>query len=361
MSEAVPTDEELSDFRATCRAFLDEHATGISLSEPDPRDHATMAQNKAFQGLLADAGLAGITYPKEYGGAGLTKAHEAIWREEYSKYPEMTTQLTISHGMCLPMLSEYGTDEQKEVYVADNIAARTVWCQMFSEPGAGSDVASLQTRADLDKVDSADIPEVKRVVASNGACLRDPDSQRLYCIECSKFVPLSLGTLLEIVVGQDDSEEGFISRITQALAEEIYFVGIEGINSTECIVKGWSKKTKTPVAWRVSRVNELLGKLESELGPAADWLKANVGIPRSLSTKVVSKRVVPLNLIDLNSKMEKYLRYAVGRVVRRLPSTSSLEELKSGSHYISVSFEEGVEEKCWAVVNGSDVYFLSFS
>ena len=150
MSEAAPTDQELSDFRATCRAFLDEHATGISLSEPDPRDHATMAQNKAFQGLLAEAGLAGITYPKEYGGAGLTKAHEAIWREEYSRYPEMTTQLTISHGMCLPMLSEYGTDEQKELYVADNIAARTVWCQMFSEPGAGSDVASLQTRADLD-------------------------------------------------------------------------------------------------------------------------------------------------------------------------------------------------------------------
>ena len=74
MSETSPTDQELSDFRATCRAFLDEHATGISLSEPDPRDHATIAQNKAFQGLLADAGLAGLTYPKEYGGAGLTKA-----------------------------------------------------------------------------------------------------------------------------------------------------------------------------------------------------------------------------------------------------------------------------------------------
>jgi len=217
-----------------------------------------------------------------------------------------------------------------------------------------------QTRSDLEKVDSDDIPEVKRVVATNGACLRDPDSQRLYCIECSKFVPLSLGTLLEIVVGQDDSEEGFISRITQALAEEIYFVGIEGINSTECVVKGWSRKTKTPIAWRVSRVNELLGKLESELGPAADWLRANVGIPRSLATKVVNKRVVPLNLIDLNSKMEKYLRYAVGRVVRGLPSTSSLEELKSGSHYITVSFEEGVEEKCWAIVNGSDVYLGRF-
>ena len=97
--------------------------------------------------LLVDAGLAGIMYPQEYGGAGLTKAHERIWREEYGKSPDMTTQLTISHGMCLPVLNEFGTDEQKRRFMPDNIAARTVWCQMFSEPGAGSDVASLQTRA----------------------------------------------------------------------------------------------------------------------------------------------------------------------------------------------------------------------
>ena len=96
---------------------------------------------------------------------------------------------------------------------------------------------------------------MKRIIASNGSCLRDPDSQRLYCIESSKFVPLSLGTLLELVVGQDDSEEGFVSRITQALADEIVFIGIEGVNSTESIVRGWSRKTKTPLAWRVSRVN----------------------------------------------------------------------------------------------------------
>lgn len=73
-----------------------------------------------------------------------------IWRECYAQYPFMTSELTISHGMCLPMLAEYGTDEQKAAYLADNIAARTVWCQMFSEPGAGSDVGSLQSRAVLD-------------------------------------------------------------------------------------------------------------------------------------------------------------------------------------------------------------------
>ena len=150
MAEETLSDEERETFRTLCKEFLDEHATGIHLSEPDPRDKETISQNKAFQGKLAEAGLAGLTYPKEYGGAGLTKEHETIWREAYSNYPEMTTQLTISHGMCLPMLSEYGSEEQKEKYLADNIAARTVWCQMFSEPGAGSDVASLQTRAELD-------------------------------------------------------------------------------------------------------------------------------------------------------------------------------------------------------------------
>lgn len=218
-----------------------------------------------------------------------------------------------------------------------------------------------QTKLDLEKVDQEDVAEVKRVVASNGSCLRDPDSQRLYCIECSKFIPLALGTLLELVVGQDDSEEGFISRITQALSEEISFIGIEGVNSTESIVKGWSRRTKTPLAWRISRPQELLGKLESELGPAADWLRGNVGIPRRLAAKVIGKKVVALSLIELNQKMEKYLRYAMGRVVRGLPSITSLEELKSGAHYIPIAFAEGeAEEKCWAVVNGYNVYIGRF-
>ncbi len=150
MGSDTLTNEEREEFKLRCRAFLDEHATGIHLSAPDPRDNETIALNKAFQGKLAEAGLAGLTYPKEYGGAGLTKEHETIWRETYSNYPEMTTQLTISHGMCLPMLNEFGSEEQKEKYLSDNISAKTVWCQMFSEPGAGSDVASLQTKAELD-------------------------------------------------------------------------------------------------------------------------------------------------------------------------------------------------------------------
>ncbi len=148
-TEAELSPSEAAAFETKCRAFLDQYATGIDVGD-DPRSEKELAANKAFQQHLADAGLAGITYDKSYGGAGLTRAHERIWRSVYSEYPAMTDQLTISHGMCVPMLAEYGSEVQKKEYLPDAIAARTVWCQMFSEPGAGSDVASLQSKAVLD-------------------------------------------------------------------------------------------------------------------------------------------------------------------------------------------------------------------
>ncbi|MCP5025829.1 MAG: dehydrogenase [Actinomycetia bacterium] len=153
-TDTLPADEADS-FRARCRAFLDEHVgspDNAATAEPpdDPDGSVGVAEGKAFQAELAEAGLAGLIYPAEYGGAGLTNAHDRIWREEAAQTPPPTAQLTISHGMCMPMLAEYGTDDQKAQFLADNIAAKTVWCQMFSEPGAGSDVASLQMRAVLD-------------------------------------------------------------------------------------------------------------------------------------------------------------------------------------------------------------------
>ena len=139
---ATLTTADAEAFRERCREFLREHA------KPGARRDLEAA--RAFQAALAEAGLAGLTYDTEFGGAGLTLEHERIFRQVAQEFPAMTGELVISHGMCLPVLNEFGTDEQKRRYMPDNIAARTVWCQMFSEPGAGSDVASLQTRADRD-------------------------------------------------------------------------------------------------------------------------------------------------------------------------------------------------------------------
>jgi alkylation response protein AidB-like acyl-CoA dehydrogenase len=151
MSDTALSPAEADAFRARCTAFLDEFSTGMHVDRgAEDRGAARMAISKKFQAALVDADLAGLTFPAEYGGQGLSREHDRIWREEYSNYPDSTAELTISHGMCLPMMNEYGTHEQKAAYLADNIAARTVWCQMFSEPGAGSDVASLQTKAERD-------------------------------------------------------------------------------------------------------------------------------------------------------------------------------------------------------------------
>ncbi|MEM9562402.1 MAG: acyl-CoA dehydrogenase family protein [Actinomycetota bacterium] len=145
---STATTDDLEAFRARCIAFLEQHATQAPADgEADPRGELALAAAREFQAKLADAGLAGLRYPTEYGGQGLTDEHEAVWREEAGRFPLMTRQLSITHGMCLPMLDEYGTEEQRAAYEAKVIRAEEVWCQMFSEPGAGSDVASLQTRA----------------------------------------------------------------------------------------------------------------------------------------------------------------------------------------------------------------------
>jgi len=131
MTDTKLSAEESAAFAARCHEFLTEHAR--------PGKRRDIPAAKEFQGKLAEAGLAGLTFPEEYGGAGLTLEHAP-----------MTSEFVISHGMCLPMLNEFGTDDQKLRFMPDSIAGRTMWCQMFSEPGAGSDVASLQTKAERD-------------------------------------------------------------------------------------------------------------------------------------------------------------------------------------------------------------------
>ena len=135
--------DDLNDFRQRCIDFME--------SQPAPAGAPTFEESCAFHAAASAAGVgAGVPYPAEFGGAGLTNAHDKIWREVKENYPMMESEFVISHGMCLPMMNDHGTDEQKRQFMPDLISGKTLWCQMFSEPGAGSDVASLQTKAELD-------------------------------------------------------------------------------------------------------------------------------------------------------------------------------------------------------------------
>jgi len=146
---------ELAAFREKARAFLAEHAPARRQASDDEEDvsmEATVADlptQKAFQAALFDAGLAGITWPLPW-GRGLTAEHQRVFNEEAAGYDLPATVYTIGLGMVIPTMIEFGTDEQRERYVHKALRGEEIWSQLFSEPGAGSDVASLQTRAERD-------------------------------------------------------------------------------------------------------------------------------------------------------------------------------------------------------------------
>ncbi|MHA6616364.1 acyl-CoA dehydrogenase family protein [Pseudonocardia sp. DLS-67] len=135
----------VEDYRSSVRAWLHAHAPAAGTA---PADYLRVARE--FQAALYDAGYAGITWPEEVGGQGLTTAEQQVFSEEAAEYELPTYPFIIGMGMCGPTLVDLGTPEQKARYLQRLLCGEEIWCQLFSEPGAGSDVASLQTRAVLD-------------------------------------------------------------------------------------------------------------------------------------------------------------------------------------------------------------------
>ena len=146
----TPIQDEES-FRTAVLDFLEGNCERVNESESSLEDGSERVKEcRNFQKELHEAGLAGLSYSKEYGGAGLSRKHQEIFDEIARDWRLPNSPLYISHGMCLPMLDQYGTDGQKNAFMKECISGEKIWCQLFSEPGAGSDVASLSTRANKD-------------------------------------------------------------------------------------------------------------------------------------------------------------------------------------------------------------------
>ncbi len=137
----------LDEFRERAGEFLAANAVSRRELPVDWTEAGLVAECRRFHRALADAGLGGITYPVEYGGLGLDKSYLEVFNRELSQYQAPLVPAAISHGMCLPVMNDFGTPEQRARHQARIIRCDDIWCQMFSEPGAGSDVASLATRA----------------------------------------------------------------------------------------------------------------------------------------------------------------------------------------------------------------------
>jgi alkylation response protein AidB-like acyl-CoA dehydrogenase len=108
-----------------------------------------MAASKAWQKQKAEAGYARITWPKGMGGSGGTPMQSIIFSQEEAKYDVASGgPFGIGLGMCIPTLMAYGSDDAKKRYVWPAVQGDEIWCQLFSEPAGGSDVANLRTRAE---------------------------------------------------------------------------------------------------------------------------------------------------------------------------------------------------------------------
>jgi len=139
---------EQARYRAGVRAWIDEHAADAPAAEGRDEQHA-IAARRAWQGRLAAAGLAGVTWPLQYGGQGLGAAEQVIVDQEIARAGVPGILDVIGVGMLGPTIIAHGSEEQKSRLLGPMLHGDEVWCQLFSEPAAGSDLAAVQARATL--------------------------------------------------------------------------------------------------------------------------------------------------------------------------------------------------------------------
>jgi alkylation response protein AidB-like acyl-CoA dehydrogenase len=132
------------------QAFRDELRDWLEANHPGPEpegDVAGFGFRRAWQRRLHEDDWAGVSWPKEYGGRGATLVEQAIYNEELARAQAPSTANVLGLAMGGPTVIAHGTEEQKRRYLEPILSADEIWCQGFSEPEAGSDLASLKTRA----------------------------------------------------------------------------------------------------------------------------------------------------------------------------------------------------------------------
>jgi alkylation response protein AidB-like acyl-CoA dehydrogenase len=140
---------EEAAFRAEARAFLAAHGSKArrDVHEEIGDDAALVEESRAFQRTLFEHGWAALLWPKKYGGRGLGPIQSIIWNQELGRAGVGESLFVVGIAMAGPTIIAHGSEEQKQRYLEPMLRGDEIWCQLFSEPGAGSDLAALATRA----------------------------------------------------------------------------------------------------------------------------------------------------------------------------------------------------------------------
>ncbi|ADB49169.1 acyl-CoA dehydrogenase family protein [Conexibacter woesei] len=141
---------EQAEYRTQVRAWIEQNAANAPRERGTGDDAEGVAAHRAWQRRLAEAGFVGVTWPKEHGGQGRGPLEQVIVNQEIARAGVPGILDVIGVGMLGPTLIAHGSEEQKQRYLAPMLHGDEVWCQLFSEPAAGSDLAGIQCRAKRD-------------------------------------------------------------------------------------------------------------------------------------------------------------------------------------------------------------------
>jgi alkylation response protein AidB-like acyl-CoA dehydrogenase len=212
---------------------------------------------------MYEAGFAGLTWPHEYGGRGEPYSHQAIVLEEFAKARAPSHMNVIALGMAGPTIMVHGTEEQKQRYLPKMLSAEEIWCQGFSEPGAGSDLSAVRTS--VEPRDGGFVVNGQKVWSSV-AHLAD------YCILVGRSDPQSErhAGLTYVIVDMRalGVEVRPLRQITgEAEFNEIFFTDVEvrGENLLGEIGRGWAVAMTTLLHERGTLGFALTGVLDSQV------------------------------------------------------------------------------------------------
>jgi alkylation response protein AidB-like acyl-CoA dehydrogenase len=136
-----------AEYRAKVRAWLAESTAQFQGAHDEENRDDFVRRAKAWQKTKYEAGYTGLTWPKAMGGQGLTPMHSIIFNQEEGRTGAPTGLYAIGLGMCIPTVFTHGSPDVIQRYVPKALEGEEVWCQLFSEPAAGSDLAGIRTRA----------------------------------------------------------------------------------------------------------------------------------------------------------------------------------------------------------------------
>ena len=241
------TDAE-RDFQAECRAFMQANVPAERVPYDD--SGAWVAQSKQWQRTLAEGRWAVPGWPEEYGGRAATPVELMLYEHELAAVHPPRAINVIGTGWGGAALLRHGTPEQKQKYLPRIPAADEIWCQLFSEPNAGSDLASLQTRATRQpdgsyRIDGQKVWSSIAMHADRGLLLARTDAtvpkhQGVSCFVLDMHAPGITIRPIRQITGESDFNEVFFDGVPVAEADRI---GREG--------EGWTVAITTLMAERV--------------------------------------------------------------------------------------------------------------